>query len=147
MAQLPTEHDFDPYGGDLDAQWAWKNFGGVSIDSATRMFREKPEWYQEDFMSMGGIAFAYYFPAVETYLLETPETYGGDDRCVWILAHCIRNQFQMKTKSYVLPLVPRIQSLIQFVRKNVGCFEDEESGQARIIDAWTELEAEILLHQ
>jgi hypothetical protein len=147
MKQLPTEHDFDPYGGDLDAQWAWRNFGGVSLDSAIKKFREKPDCYQEDFMSMGGAAFAYYFPAIETYLLETPETYGGDDRCVWILAHCIKNQFQMKTNTYVLPLIPRIQNLIQYVRKNVDRFEDEESGKARIIDAWMELETEIMQNQ
>ena len=29
---LPTENDFDPCGGNLDAKWAWKNFGGLTIE-------------------------------------------------------------------------------------------------------------------
>ncbi|MBL8820867.1 MAG: hypothetical protein JNL96_20010 [Planctomycetaceae bacterium] len=70
---LPTEADFDPYGGDLDAQCAWRNFGGLTLDEATNKFRERPEIYQEDFMFMGGKAFAFYFPVVEAYLRNFPE--------------------------------------------------------------------------
>jgi hypothetical protein len=31
---LPTELDFDPLHGDLDAQCAWRNFGGLTLDEA-----------------------------------------------------------------------------------------------------------------
>ena len=33
-ASLPTERDFDPYGGDLDCQHALKIFGGMPLDQA-----------------------------------------------------------------------------------------------------------------
>jgi hypothetical protein len=58
--KLPTETDFDPYQGDLDAQCAWKNFGGLTLGEAFVKFEESPETYQEDFMFMGGKAFARY---------------------------------------------------------------------------------------
>ncbi len=71
-AILPTEQHFDPYGGDLDAQCAWRNFGGLTIEEAKVKFCEHPEIHQEDFMFMGGKAFAYYYPVIDSYLRETP---------------------------------------------------------------------------
>ena len=90
---LPTERDFDPWSGDLDAQCAWRNFGGLTIEQAKAKFCENPLRYQEDFMFMGGKAFAYYFPVVEDYLRSIPDAASEDDHEAWILAHCIRNQF------------------------------------------------------
>jgi hypothetical protein len=72
-SSLPTEQDFDPWGGDLDAQCAWRNFGGLAIDRAKAKFRENPLLYQEDFMFMGTKAFAYYFPVIEEYLRTIPD--------------------------------------------------------------------------
>ncbi len=140
MTTLPTENDFDPWGGDLDAQLAWKNFGGLTIDAAIKKFRQNPECYQEDFMFMGGRAFAFYFPAIETYLLETPAEFDGDDRCDWILAHGIKSQLEREANSYALPLIPRIRNLVQFIRHNIGRFDDGDSEQARILLAWAELD-------
>ena len=137
---LPTEKDFDPWGGNLDAQWAWRNFGGLTLEAAKEKFPKKPECYQEDFMFMGSRAFAFYFPVIESYLLDSPTEYDGFDRCAWILAQGIINQLQRDTKSYVLPLIPRIHNLIQFVRQNIASFDDDEAEQSRILLAWTELE-------
>ena len=66
---LPGERDFDPDAGDLDAQVAWKHFGGLTLSEAYQRFQEDPEKHTEDFMYMGGKAFAYYFPVLERYLL------------------------------------------------------------------------------
>ncbi len=140
MTTLPTEEDFDPWGGDLDAQWAWKNFGGLTLDAAKEKFPQKPECYQENFMCMGSKAFAFYFPVIETYLLETPVEFDGWDRCAWILALGIKGQLQRETNSVVLPLLPRIHNLIQFVRENIANFDDDEAEQSRILLAWTELD-------
>ncbi|MEM9646820.1 MAG: hypothetical protein AAF989_17650, partial [Planctomycetota bacterium] len=81
MSQLPSEHDFDPHQGDLDAQYAWKHFGALTLEEAFRRFRENPEIYQEDFMHMGGRAFAFYFPVLDCFLRETvvlPDDQLGD---------------------------------------------------------------------
>jgi hypothetical protein len=64
---LPTERDFDPWHGNLDAQCAWRHFGGLTLDQAHARFRENPLGYQEDFMFMGPVAFAFYFPVIEDY--------------------------------------------------------------------------------
>ena len=140
MTPLPTEEDFDPWCGDLDAQWAWKNFGGLTLEAAKEKFPQKPECYQEDFICMGSRAFAFYFPVIETYLLDTPVDYEGYDRCAWILAHGIKCQLQRETKSVVLPLLPRICNLIQFVQQNIERFDDDEAEQSRILLAWAELD-------
>jgi hypothetical protein len=140
MTTLPTEEDFDPLGGDLDAQWAWENFGGLTLDAAKEKFPQKPECYYEDFMSMGSRAFSFYFPVIETYLIDTPVEYEGWDRCAWILVHAIKSQLQRDTKSVVLHLLPRIRHLIQFVRQDIARFDDESEGQSRILLAWTELD-------
>lgn len=64
-AALPTEKDFDPIGGSLDAQSAWKHFGGLTLEEVNRKFRENPFYYEEAFMWMGGKAFDFYFPVID----------------------------------------------------------------------------------
>ncbi|MGO8750670.1 MAG: hypothetical protein ACLQNE_32370 [Thermoguttaceae bacterium] len=138
---LPTEVDFDPYGGDLDAQCAWRNFGGLTLDEATRKFRERPEIYQEDFMFMGGRAFAFYFPVIESYLRDVQgENDDDDDHESWILACGIKNQFNAETAHHVLHLAPRVMALSQYVRNNIARYGYDADEQRRIADAWLELE-------
>src|SRR5437016_1967456 len=98
---LPTERDFDPWNGDLDSQSAWRDFGGLTLDEAHAKFRENPLYYQEDFMFMGGKAFAFYFPVVEQHLRDVSTTDCEDDREAWILAHCIRMQFDCDVLQYI----------------------------------------------
>ena len=64
------ESDFDPVGGDLDAQYAWKNFGELTLKQAYDLFLTNPIHYQEDFMFMGGTAFDYYFPVIDRYIRQ-----------------------------------------------------------------------------
>lgn len=45
--KLPKERDFDPYGGGLDEQCAWRNFGGLTLDEAYHKFESAPEVYQD----------------------------------------------------------------------------------------------------
>lgn len=137
---LPTKDDFDPWGGDLDAKYAWKMFGGLTLEEARIVFLDRPESRQEDFMFMGGKAFAYYYPIIEDYLraAQSEET-QDDDREAWILAHCILNQFRQSTRDHVLPLAPRIIALSQFLQdKHSG---DPEHEHLRIADAWAEVES------
>src|SRR5436189_5968418 len=92
---LPTEADFDPYGGNLDAHTAWKHFGGLSIPQAYDLFVTNPLRYQEDFMFMGSRAFEYYLPVIDRYLHEVS---GGEesDGCEAILASGVVAQFDWK---------------------------------------------------
>jgi len=140
---LPTEIDFDPYGGDLDALNAWKNFGRLTLEQARQRFEENPLHYQEDFMFMGSRAFVYYFPVIEGFLLSTTECDEWDDRQAWILAHVIRQQLTNDTTGQVTKLAPRMRSLANFVRSNIGLFAVVPDERQRIDDAWAELESEL----
>lgn len=138
-ASLPNEHDFDPGGNGLDEQSAWRNFGGLTLEEANKRFRECPEAYQEDFMFMGGRAFAFYFPVIDSFLRETTALDGDDDRQSYILAHCIKLQFAGDIDPMVRKLAPRILDLSTFVQSNLGLFARDEDDQRLISEAWKEL--------
>lgn len=141
---LPTKADFSP-GNNLDALRAWKNFGGLSLDDAYAKFCELPDVYQEDFMFMGGVAFAYYFAVVERYVLENRLEYEDDVEveAIWILAHCIRQQFLEPDAGHIQHLHGRILELTQHVRTNLSEYCVDPAEQKRLDCAWQELEAEV----
>ena len=144
---LPSELDFDPCQGDLDGQWAWKNFGGLTIEKAIQRFQEAPEIYQEDFMFMGPTAFAYYFPVLEAFLQGVPErTDDDDDHQAFILAHCIQNHFNANATGNVLRLAPRVAALSQYVRRNIERFASQPAEQAQISEVWLQLEEHVESH-
>jgi hypothetical protein len=137
---LPSHDDFNACGC-LDAESAWRHFGGLSLAEAQLKFRENPEGFQEHFMWMGGKAFAFYFPVIECWLLESPELDAEDDeRCAWILAKDIGMQFTDPIDE-VLLLAPRVLVLGDFVRANLSTrFASNRENQQRIAQAWDELE-------
>ncbi len=143
---LPTEADFDPVGCDLDAQSAWQHFGGLTLEAAKVRFRENPMYYQEDFMFMGGKAFAYYFPVIEEFLLGAPDVEDDEDHESWILAHCIKAQFDWNTAEHVRHLTTRIVELANFVRNNIRRFGVDDNERQRVAEAWTELVAHVQPH-
>jgi len=54
----------------LDAEWAFKQFIGKSLDDAEKMFREHALYYQEALISMPAVAFNYYAPVFAKYILS-----------------------------------------------------------------------------
>lgn len=88
--QLPTERDFLEHHACLDAQAAWSNFGGLTLDEAYAKFCDGPEIYLEDFMFMGEGAFGYYFPVLDRFVREASLscTSGSHDE-FWIISHAI----------------------------------------------------------
>lgn len=140
---LPTEHDFDPVGGDLDAQHAWRSFGGLTLEEAHRRFRENPLCYQEDYMFMGPVAFAFYFPVIEEYLRSDLEADPYDDHQGWILAHCLKAQCEKDAGVHVRSLIPRIRSLITYMNNNIQRFGADPLEQQRVADAWGMLKAHL----
>ena len=136
---LPTERDFDPLSGGLDEQIAWENFGGLALEQALARFVENPDYYQEDFMFMGGKAFAFYFPVVERYLWSVPDGPQEHDHCAWILSHCIKAHFQGRDLPDVRHLVPRVVALANFVMKNIARFGRDDAERSLVAEAWVEL--------
>lgn len=136
---LPTERDFDPWNGNLDAQCAWKHFGGLTLDEAKARFLENPLCYQEDFMFMGPKAFAYYYPVIEDYLRNVPDADNFDDHESWILAHCVRMQFAGNDLAPIRHLAERVLDLANFITTNIRRFGGDEGERKRVADAWMEL--------
>lgn len=144
-SELPSESDFDPTPlGDLDAQCAWKNFGGLSIEEAVEKFRECPLTYQEDFMFMGSKAFAYYFPAIDGYLRSYPDMSECDNDVAWILSQCIQAQFDSSTLADVRHLSERVIDLAIFVCESIEQFDLDDDERQRVIEAWTKLRQHVL---
>ena len=133
---LPNERDFDPWKGDLDAQCAWRHFGGLTLDEARATFRENPLGYQEDFMFMGPVAFAFYFPVIEDHLRSDLEPDPYDDHQGWILAHGIKAQYERTPDEAVRHLIPRVRSLVAYVCENIQRFGVDADKQQRVADAW-----------
>jgi len=64
----PTYEEMVPIKGDLDAESAWRIFGGLSIDDACKLFDGEGLNRTEDLMFMGSQAFCYYVKAAIQYL-------------------------------------------------------------------------------
>jgi hypothetical protein len=142
---LPTEKDFDPWGGDLDAQSAWKNFGGLDLEQAYLKFCDNPLCYQEDFMFMGARAFQFYFPVVEKYFHEVKnddDSVSGDsgDCQAWILGECLKTQLEQKELLADHPLLARINDLAAYVRGHLSQYSGSPADQAQINEVWLALE-------
>jgi hypothetical protein len=147
MPHLPSKLDFGACenGRDPDARVAWRHFGELSIDEAFTKFCERPEIYQEDFMFMGGAAFAYYFPVIDRYVRESRVS---DDPCdeveaIWILAHCIKNQFSNHKRHDVKSLRPKLLALCAEVRGNLDHYCVDSERQKEIDTAWEELDIKL----
>jgi hypothetical protein len=139
---LPSQKDFDPWGGHLDAQSAWQNFGGLDLDAAYRRFIENPSYYQEDFMFMGPRAFAFYFPVVDRYLREVRNDDPLDlgDCQAWILGEGIRSQIEESGSSMDAELFARIASLVGYVLEHLGRYAHQLKDQKRVRTSWTSVE-------
>jgi hypothetical protein len=137
---LPGQSDFcRELGG--DAGYAWRNFGGLSLDAAYRKFTECPQTYQEDFMWMFPQAFEYYYPVVDRYLRTAFVTDDYDESHAWILGCGLESQFHWADGSrppdYV---VSEIRALAQFVRENLYRFSTDPGERERIDACWAELQ-------
>jgi len=138
---LPNATDFDPYHGDLDAQCAWRNFGGLTLRDASLKFEESPETYQEDFMFMGVRAFAFYYPVIDRFLRKTadlPEDQRGD-RQSWILPQCIKYQLEGSEFGDLLRLKQPVLALCDFMLDNIDLFAGDWSDAGEIREQWLQL--------
>jgi hypothetical protein len=141
--QPPERVDFDPFNKGFDAETAWRHFGGLSRKEAYIKFCKSPDYYQEDFMFMGGRAFVFYYPVIERFLLESRVSDDEDQEEVEscrILAHCIAAQFKSGTSEYVEELRHRVLRLVKFVRSHLDRFSNDAACQQTINQAWRELE-------
>jgi len=137
---LPTEKEFDPWNGCLDAQSAWKHFGGLDLEQAYQKFCENPLNYQEDFMFMGPDAFSFYFPVVDQFLRRERESWEFDDSQAWILGKAMRMQLEQRKDD---SLLKAMGELCQHVRTHLSKLATTESEQQEIDAAWLVVESQL----
>ena len=139
--KIPDAKDFANWGegdlsGDLDALYAFKHFGGMTLDEAKVRFAENPSYYQEDFMFMGTNAFIFYFPVLDDYLRNVPDQDNDHDHESWIISKCIESQFDPRTIERLRPLIPQIVDLADFVRVNLSRFGVDDAERERVAGGW-----------
>ena len=135
-APLPSEADFDPFGGGRDAQSAWKNFGELSLKQAYDLFVTNPSNYQEDFMLMGSMAFGYYFPVIDRYIREVSGEEAGDDCEVAILGSGVAAQFACRGSRFDQCLIAEIGQLSDYVSSHLAQYSPSAKDHRRIMRAW-----------
>ncbi len=139
---FPSEEDF--YFGP-DQREAWRNFGTLTLEEAYLRFLEAPWTYQEDFMWMGPVAFAYYFPVIDKYLRELIcDNEIDDGSWVWILGCGVRSQFRWKDGRKPAPqVVQEIAELSALVQANTDHYSRDPHEQDRIAESWREVDEEV----
>jgi len=140
---LPRQIDFDPWQCDLDAQSAWKNFGGLSLEEAYTKFCPIPESYQEDFMFMGSAAFLYYFPVIDEYLRCATPCDEWDDCQADILGSCVAAQFDWKGARIPPELRFRIEGLCEYILSNLSRFASSEPDREKIKKSWAQVQGKL----
>ncbi len=78
MFSIPTEADWRSEPWSLDAEAAYKDLAGKSLDDAVQLFRENSLYYQEDIMFMPFACFSFYTNAYITYL-RSEQAKGDSD--------------------------------------------------------------------
>lgn len=141
---LPSRGDFDPGGWDLDAQCAWKHFGGRTLDHAYGVFSSNPLRHQEDFMWMGGVAFEYYFPVVDRYLRAAPLKCTTEG---WEAATALGSSmaFQLGSAGASRVLLHEIDALASLVLADPARFEPDPRDQRRLEAAWNRVRTAVAL--
>lgn len=141
VIRLPTEKDFDPFEGNLDAQWAWKHFGGLSLEEAFNKFQENPLCYEEDFLFMGHKAFVFYFPVLDRYLREMREKprVKRDSSSVRHIPQCIQFQFDDPVDAHLLSIKKAVIELCDFMLTNLQDFLDEWVNAKAVERYWQQL--------
>lgn len=100
-------------------------------------------------MFMGTDAFLYYFPVIERYILESrvDDDENQEVEAMWILAHCIGQQFEDREVQRNDSLRLSIRQLIDHVRNNLSQYCSERVDQQHVDMAWEELQSKIFHSQ
>ena len=123
MMPHPSKDDFGD-SSDLDVAYAWKTFGGKSLDEAYDLIRENALSRQEDLSWMDSPAFVYYFPAAASYLMSLEAS--GDSDGVSSIAGLLEAKLQ-DDKDAIASLRDLIVSLCDHVVANFSKYDADEN--------------------
>jgi len=143
---LPDAIDFGAYRNNPDANWAWNEFDGLSIDQACEKLASNPDCYSEAFIWMGKPAFAYYFSAIDRYLRRYPDgvdPYDVDDSSASLIAGGLITQFLASDIRMLTPILEKVHDLTSYVRSNLTQLATCPEAQVDIDASWQILEAQL----
>ena len=134
---LPTREDF---GGGPDAESAWEDFGGKTVDEVYDLFC--PDFHLEHFMWMGEIAFKFYFPVIARWVHGLRPVEEDDFRpSVDLLGHCIQMHFDCHED--MTGMHDRIISLCDHVCARLDHYTHDENERDEIRATWTDLRRQV----
>jgi hypothetical protein len=109
--RIPRREDINIHDS-LDERSACDHFLGKSLQEAEVMFSGNAFYYQEDFISMGPVAFRYYFPVTLAYLQG--DNAAGDSDTVNSIAHVLEFRLQHDGKQ-LIAITPQLAALCRYV--------------------------------
>lgn len=76
--KLPTKREINPYPGDLDGDYAERNWFGISIEEGAKNIETNAFHYGEDFTYMGSVAFNFYLQSAVMYAKSASSSDDSD---------------------------------------------------------------------
>ncbi len=121
---IPKESEFSPC---LDGEYAWKNIGGCVINEAFSIFCENPSYYSGDYIHMGEIGFAYYFPVIDKFAREGAlgEPFDEQDMSTVLLILDCNTRISKLHKKITVEVINLIQYLQEIVPHVATCNKEK----------------------
>lgn len=113
--KIPTKADWGKVNhGDLDADYAYKQFFGKSYEDAIEMFKRNALHYQEDLQSMPTAAFNFYAPAFAEYITSAEAAEDSDGASSFL--HMVSWMIKTDRKK----IFPETEQLLLVAAENVA---------------------------
>jgi len=137
--RLPSIGDFGAgRSGDLDANDAWTNFGGLTRAQAKEKLKSAPEVYSGDFTWMGEKAFSFYFPAIDELILESLHEGDGSsfEELIFWLVLPFRTQFGPSRLSSLEKQKPRALELCHLILQGIETWSEDFQDAEESKEEW-----------
>ena len=138
--ELPSRRDIVPIEGDLDAEWACRNFLGKSLEEAEGFVRHNSPSSAEDFMWMGPVAFRFYVDAAINYVKSEHAT--GDSDFIAFLATTLEHRLRGDEPTNLLPAASKLAEACRYVLGAWAKFSEGAEAYGDVRARYVELERE-----
>ncbi|MDH3375677.1 MAG: hypothetical protein OEQ39_01750 [Gammaproteobacteria bacterium] len=128
--KIPTRSDWGVIEkNNLDAECAFRQFSGKSLNEAEMMFRNNALYYQEDLISMPPVAFNFYAPAFARYILSDNAEADSDGASSFLhmvleLLQSNRSLTTTKTEKMLLASAQIVASKQEFYAADTDIYGD-----------------------
>lgn len=121
---IPTEADWrsEDWEGDLDTEWAYREFHGKTMEEAVRLFEDNALRCSENLIYMPNRVFGFYLKAYITYLMSDAAV--GDSNGASCFIGLIRLRAESK-RDDIIPLWPEIEPMLKYLAEHQERFEAE----------------------